>query len=107
VLQAASTTISPHMEISQKSMGYGKVVILNRAVNLTQMALAREDDRRTKGIPIERRSLNYLPFQLRFRFLPLARWAIGGWLLLLLGLPLIVWSTLATAKQRDRAAQSG
>jgi len=107
VLQAASTTISPQMEIYQKRMGYGKVVILNRAVNLTQMTLAKEDDGRTKGIPIEWRSLNYLPFQLRFRFLPWARWAIGGWLLLLLGLPLIVWSTLATAKQRDRAAQGG
>jgi len=108
VLQAASTAIAPQMEFQQKSMGFGRAVIRNRAVNLIQMAMAREDSRRLAGIPIEWRSLNYLPFQLRFRFPRLARWAIAGWFLLLCCLPLAVWSTLAAAKQRDvEAARSG
>ena len=104
VLQAASTAISPQMEFQQKSMGFGNLVMWNRAVNLTQMVTAREDARRIAGIPIEWRSLNYLPFQLRFRFPRLARWAIAGWLLLLFSLPLVVWNTLAVARQRDLAA---
>jgi len=91
VLQAASTAISPQMEFQQKSMGYGKAVIWNRAVNLEQLATGRQEPARIAGIPIEWRSLNYLPFQLRFRFPGLARWAILAWLGVLACLPWLVW----------------
>jgi hypothetical protein len=91
VLQAASTAISPQMEYLQKSMGYGAAVIWNRAVNLEQLATGRQEPARIAGIPIEWRTLNYLPFQLRFRFPGLARWAILAWLGVLVCLPWLVW----------------
>lgn len=90
VLQAGSTVISPQMEYQQKRMGYGKAVIWNRAVNLEQLVTGRQEAGRIAGIPIEWRSLNYLPFQLRFRFPRLARWAIAVWLGLLVCLPFLI-----------------
>jgi hypothetical protein len=107
IIQAASTMISPNAEIIQKQMGYGKAVIWNRAVNLVQLASGNEDSHRFTGIPIEWRSPNYLPFQLRFRFPRLARWAIAGWVVLLVCLPFLVGAALWNARQQDAANMSG
>lgn len=94
VLQAASTAIAPNLEVSQRRIGYDNGVVWNRAVNLIDMARDREDDFRFTPIPIEWRTLYYLPFQLRFRFPSLARVAIGVWLALLACVPLLAFSIL-------------
>ena len=98
VLQAASTVISPQMEIVQKSTGYGNAVVWNRIVNLEQLATGRQEPGRIRGLPVEWTSLYYLPFQLRFRFPVLARWAIGLWLAVLVSLPCLVAYALACAR---------
>jgi hypothetical protein len=100
VLQIASTAIAPNLETQQRRMGYDNGVVWNRAVNLVQMARDDEDDLRFSGIPIEWRTLYYLPFQLRFRFPELARPAIAAWLALLACMPLVAFSILKMAGLR-------
>ncbi|MFI5107082.1 MAG: hypothetical protein ACHP79_19330, partial [Terriglobales bacterium] len=100
LLQAASTTLAPNLEVVQRRMGYDNGVIWNRAVNLVQVARDQEDSGRFTGIPIEWRTLYYFPFQLRFRFPTLAGWAIAGWLALLASLPVLVYATLRIARAR-------
>jgi len=91
VLQIASTVISPNTEVVQRERGYTQGVLWNRAVNLAQIARGREDPQRFAGIPVEWRSISYFPFQLRMRFPGLAPWAIAGWLVLLISLPVLVY----------------
>lgn len=98
ILQAASTAIAPNLEILQRGMGYDHGVIWNRAVNLLEIATSSEVPGRFAGVPVEWRTLAYLPFQLRFRFPALARWAIAGWLALLALLPLLVFAILRAAR---------
>ncbi|MBZ5725083.1 MAG: hypothetical protein LAP87_08815 [Acidobacteriia bacterium] len=98
VLQAASTTLAPNLEVIQRDRGFGHGVIVNRAVNLVEIARNRENGSRFAGVPAEWRSLYYFPFQLRFRFGQLAAWAIGLWMALLAALPLLVFATLRSAR---------
>ncbi|HZT69459.1 MAG TPA: hypothetical protein VFC10_06895 [Terriglobia bacterium] len=98
-LQASSTAVAPNLEVMQRDLGYRQGVVWNRAVNLAQLAAGREDSARFRGIPEEWRSLYYFPFQLRFRFPRLAKWAMGAWLALLLCLPLLVYATLRAARR--------
>ncbi|MGH9720344.1 MAG: hypothetical protein ACRD8O_09035 [Bryobacteraceae bacterium] len=97
VLQASSTMVATNLEVLQREKGHGSAVIWNRAVNLAELATGRDQGPRYDAIPPEWRSLNYFPFQLRFRFPELARWAIAAWVALLLVLPVIVWRMLKTA----------
>jgi hypothetical protein len=91
VLQIAGTVISPTAEVVQRERGFTQGVLWNRAVNLAQIATGREDPQRFAGIPIEWRTVSYFPFQLRMRFPGLAPWAIAGWLVLLISLPVLVY----------------
>jgi len=91
-LQAASTAVAPNLEVLQREMGYGHGVVVDRGINLAQLALDREV-RGSERIPIEWHSLyylHYLPFQLRFRFPALARLAIAVWVALLVCLFVLV-----------------
>jgi hypothetical protein len=97
LLQAASTVIAPNLEVEQRKLGFDRGVIVNRAINLEQIAQNREQPARFAGIPEEWRTLYYFPFQLRFRFPELARWAIAGWLALLITLPAIILGALRAA----------
>jgi hypothetical protein len=72
VLQAISTALAPNLEVVQRERGDQHSVIVNRVINLADLALAREV-RDSDAIPVEWRSPYYLPFQLRFRFPTLAR----------------------------------
>ena len=90
VLQAASTTLAPNLEVLQREAGDRHGVIVNRVVNLSWLALGDDNSPRFRGIPVEWRTLYYFPFQLRFRFPKLAVWAIGVWLALLAALPCLV-----------------
>lgn len=103
VIQVSSTAIAPNVEYIQKQTGYGHAVLWNRAVNLVEFASGDTGTERFRGIPKEWRTWNYLPFQLRFRFPRLARWAIAGWFGLLLCLPLLVYITLGKACKHDEA----
>jgi Dolichyl-phosphate-mannose-protein mannosyltransferase len=102
LLQASSTVIAPNLEVEQRKHGFNNGVVWNRAINLEQIALDREQPARFAGIPIEWRTLYYFPFQLRFRFPTLARWAIAAWLALLVTLPLVIlgtlWGTVAASR---------
>jgi hypothetical protein len=97
ILQAASTVLGATVEVMQREMGYDKGVIVNRAINLAQLATDREDGRRFAGIPKEWRSVAYLPFQLRIGFPGLARWAIAVWIALLVIMCILVAATLRAA----------
>jgi hypothetical protein len=101
ILQLASTVISPNVETVQRSMGYSQGVLWNRAVNLVQIAAHHEDPHRFSGIPVEWRTLSYLPFQLRLRFPGIAAWAIAVWLALLLSLPLLISALWRQARHED------
>jgi hypothetical protein len=82
MLQAASTAVAPNLEVLQREMGYSHGVIVNRGLNLLDLA----EDREIRGsdrIPAEWRSLYYFPFQLRFRFPGLAKPAIALWIVTL------------------------
>jgi hypothetical protein len=107
VLQAASTMLAPNVEVTQREMGDDHGVIVNRAINLAQMATDREDASRFAGIPKEWRSLYYFPFQLRFEFPRLARWAIAVWMALLVLLFVIVGAALQSTGLLDRVRRSG
>jgi hypothetical protein len=89
LLQAASTTVAPNLEVSQRDGGYGHSVIVNRAINLVELVSNRQV-RGANVIPVEWRSLYYFPFQLRFRFPQLAKPAIMLWVLMLVSLPVMV-----------------
>jgi hypothetical protein len=82
ILQAASTAAAPNLEVLQRELGYPHSVIVNRALNLVDMAQNREV-RGAETIPVEWRSLYYFPFQLRFRFPAIAKTAIAAWIALL------------------------
>jgi len=96
-LQLSSTIVSPNLEVIQRDRGIGSGVVWNRMRNLAELATATNDPARYRDIPPEWKSLYYLPFQLRLRFPRLAAWAIRGWLILLLCLPLLVIAVLRTA----------
>jgi len=106
VLQAASTVISPNVEIIQRDIGSRHGVLWDRAVNLAQIAADREDPRRFDGIPIEWRTLTYFPFQLRFRFPRIAVWAMAGWAALFLSLPALISALWREAKRLDAAKEN-
>jgi hypothetical protein len=92
VLQAASTTLAPNVEVVQRERGYDNGVIVNRAINLVQLARGEQNSPRFSGLPAEWRTLWYLPFQLRFRFPQFSTWAIAFWLALLaIALPTVLW----------------
>lgn len=97
LLQIASTAIAPNLEVIQRSIGYDRGVVWNRAVNLWDLASGDPDRARFKEIPLEWRSLYYLRFQLRFRYPRLAIWGIRAWLALALCMPLLVVFILRTA----------
>ena len=99
LLQAASTVIAPNLEVEQRKLGFDRGVIVNRAINLEEIARNREQAARFAGVPEEWRTLYYFPFQLRFRFPGLARWAIAGWLALLITLPGLILGTLRAARK--------
>lgn len=99
VLQCASTAISPNLEVIQRRNGFGSGVVWNRVGNLAALADSSDEVARFRGVPIEWRSLYYLPFQLRLRFPQLAVWAIRGWLILVLCLPVLMIATLRIAAQ--------
>jgi len=101
-LQLASTAIAPNLEVVQRAFGYDRGVVWNRVVNLAELASGGIPPSRAREVPIEWRSLYYLPFQLRLRFPDLAVWAIRGWLILVLCLPLLVIATLRAAAQAER-----
>ncbi len=103
ILQASSTVIAPNLEVSQREKGSRHSVVWNRAVNLVEIASHREDPARFAGVPVQWRTLSYLPFQLRFEFPNLARWAIALWLTLLAGLPLLALAVLRTARIEPRS----
>lgn len=90
ILQAASTVIPPNVEVVQRELGSRRGVLWNRAVNIAEIATNSEEPQRFERIPIEWRTLYYLPFQLRLRFPGVARWAIAGWVALLLSLPVLI-----------------
>ena len=102
MLQMASTTMAPNVEVIQRNTGFPHGVIWNRGVNLVQLATGRQEPRRLAGLPPEWQTWDYLPFQLRLRFPALARPAILAWLGLLACLPVLVVLFLRTA----RVAQS-
>ena len=82
ILQAGSTAVAPNLEVLQRELGYPHSVMVNRALNLVDLAQGREV-RGAEKIPVEWRSLYYFPFQLRFRFPALAKPAIGFWMAIL------------------------
>ncbi len=97
ILQAASTMLASNLEVIQRGIGYDKGVIVNRAINLAQIALDQKDPGRFAEVPIEWQHLYYFPFQLQFRFPKVAGWAIAGWLALLACLPWVIWNALRKA----------
>jgi len=105
ILQAGSTAIAVNLEVIQRDRGYTQGAIWNRAVNLVEIARHREEPARFTGIPIEWRTLYYFPFQLRFRFPSLARWAIATWLALLACLPLLILAILGEARRLARQSK--
>lgn len=105
VLQAASTVISPNVEVIQRNSGVGHGVLWNRLVNIREIVTNTEDPRRFSGIPVEWRTLSYFPFQLRLRFPHLAVWAIAGWVVLFLSLLVLIAAlglTLSGGTVEDR-----
>jgi Dolichyl-phosphate-mannose-protein mannosyltransferase len=102
VLQAASTVIAPNLEVEQRNLGFDRGVLVNRAINLEEIARDREQTARFAGVPEEWRTLYYFPFQLRFRFPMLAWWTIAAWLALLVTLPLVILGTLRAARGGGR-----
>ncbi len=106
ILQAGSTAIAPNLEIEQRKSGSRHGVIVNRAVNLIEITFNTENSARFAGVPVEWRTLAYFPFQLRFRFPALARWALATWLLLLASLPILIRAVLRAAGPRTRLTQT-
>jgi hypothetical protein len=101
MLQAASTVLSPNVEIIQRLRGSHQGVLWNRAVNIAQIATNTEDAQRFTGIPMEWRNLSYFPFQLRRRFPRIAVWGITGWLALLLSLPVLMCALWLETRRQD------
>jgi hypothetical protein len=102
-LQILSTTLAPNVEIVQREAGDPHGVVLNRVVNLTNVVTGEIDERRFADIPKAWRALHYTPFQLRFRFPGLAKWAIAGWWMLVACVPLLVLGILRTSRQSTLA----
>jgi hypothetical protein len=90
ILQAASTVISPNVEVIQRNMGLRQGVLWNRAINIAQIATNTENPQRFTGIPIEWRTLTYFPFQLRLRFPRIAVWGIAVWMAMFISLPVLI-----------------
>jgi hypothetical protein len=101
ILQAASTVISPNVEVIQRDMGFRQGVLWNRTVNIAQIATNSEAPQRFTGIPIEWRTLAYLPFQLRLRFPHAAVWGMAAWAVLLLSLPVLISALWLQARRQD------
>ena len=101
ILQAASTVISPNVEIIQRHIGSRQGVLWNRAVNIAQIATNSEDPQRFARTPIEWRTLTYFPFQLRLRFPRIAVWGIAGWAALFLSLPVLISALWLQARRQD------
>jgi len=101
ILQAASTAMSPNVEVIQRDIGLRQGVVWNRAVNIAQTATNSEDPKRFTGILIEWRTLTYFPFQLRLRFPHIAIWAIVGWAALFLSLPVLIAALWLHARRED------
>jgi len=106
ILQAASTVISPNVEVVQRNMGLRQGVLWNRALNIAQIATNSEDPQRFTGIPIEWRTLTYLPFQLRLRFPRVAVWGMAAWAVLLLSLPVLISVLWLRARRQDPGKKS-
>ena len=104
VLQAASTMLAPSLEVIQRGEGYNDGVLVNRAVNLSEVALGRQNSPRFRGVPMEWRTLYYLPFQLRYQFPGPAAWAIAVWMALLAALPVLAFTALRNAARWSGAA---
>lgn len=98
LLQVALTTLPPNLEARQGRRGIGMNLIADRAINLFQIAFHRENPARFARIPVEWRTLYYLPFQLRFRFPQLAGWAIAIWGILLISAPFLVIAVLRSVR---------
>ena len=64
ILQAASTVISPNVEIIQRQRGSRQGVVWNRAVNIAQIATNTEDPQRFTRVPIEWRTLTLFPISI-------------------------------------------
>jgi hypothetical protein len=107
ILQAASTVISPNVEVMQRSLGVRHGVLWNRAVNLAQIATNSEAPQRFTGIPVEWRTLTYFPFQLRLRFPRLAVWGMAGWAALFLSLPVLISALWLQARREDPGGVGG
>jgi hypothetical protein len=101
ILQAASTVISPNVEVIQRDRGSRQGVLWNRAVNIAQIASNSEDPQRFTGIPIEWRTLTYFPFQLRLRFPRIAVWCMAAWAALFLSLPVLITALWLQARRQD------
>jgi hypothetical protein len=90
--------MAPSLEVIHRDEGSHHSVLGNRAVNLSEVALGRENGPRFRGVPNEWRTLYYLPFQLRLRFPGLAVWAIAAWMALLLAaLPVLAFTAMRNA----------
>jgi hypothetical protein len=104
-LQALSTAMVPNLEVIQRERGDPHGVLLNRVENLADAIAGRTDKPRFAGVPREWRTLNYLPFQLRFRFPRLANWAMAAWWILVASVPPLVRAVCQAAEQpRCRSA---
>lgn len=101
IIQIGSTVLSPNVEIIQRNLGSHAGVLWNRAVNIAQMVTNRENPQRFAEIPDEWHRPAYLPFQLGLRFPQLARWAILGWTLLLVSLPILISGVWVEARRLD------
>ena len=101
ILKAASTVISPNVEVIQRDRGSRQGVLWNRAVNIAQIASNSEDPQRFTGIPIEWRTLTYFPFQLRLRFPRIAVWCMAAWAALFLSLPVLITALWLQARRQD------
>ena len=100
ILQAASTVISPNVEVIQRDLGSRQGVLWNRAVNIAQIVTYTENPQRFTGIPVEWRTLTYFPFQLRLRFPRIAVWGIAGWAALFLSLPVLIFALWLQARRK-------
>ena len=103
VLQIASTVISPNVEVIQRTTVPGHSVLWNRAVNLVQLIANRQDPWRLVGVPVEWRTVAYLPFQLTLRFPRIAIWATAVWIVLLLLAAVLVCLLVREALRQDAA----
>jgi len=105
-LQALSTTLSSNVEVAQRDFLHSThSVLVNRVENFGAVVSGRTSEPRFAGMPPEYRTLVYLPFQLRFRFPDLAKWAVATWWLLLAAAGALVWTILRRSGVQLRLTQ--